>query len=270
MSSAEVFNYQKARLRPDIAILCCGQTIAVGETALLHDFLRKLTRFSVPVFALGASSALAAAAGLIKNGKCAAHWKTIGPLREKFPNIDFMNVLFDVDGHATSCAGELASFDLILRFIEKTCGPRLSGEVCNHFIASGRRSGSSVQMLGGDAIICEDERFHRALEIMMENIETPLSVDQLSQRLGFSSRQIERIFARNGFESPNKYYQKLRLNRARELIEQTKMPIAEIALACGYENQSHFGKNYKKIFGISPKAVRDLTRSQFAISDRHV
>ena len=65
-SSIEVFNHQKVRLRPDLAILCCGQTIAAGDTALLHDFLRNLTRFSVPVFALGASSALAAAAGLIR------------------------------------------------------------------------------------------------------------------------------------------------------------------------------------------------------------
>ena len=268
-SSIGVFNHQKVRLRPDLAILCCGQTIAAEETALLHDSLRNLTRFSVPVFALGASSALAAAAGLIKNGRCAAHWKTIGPLREKFPSIDFINVLFDIDGRTTSCAGELASFDLTLGFIEKTCGPRLSGEVCNHFIASGRRSGSSVQMLGGDAIICEDERFRRALEIMMANIETPLSVDELAQRIGFSSRQIERIFARNGFEPPNRYYQKLRLNRARELIEQTKMHIAEIALACGYENQSHFGRSYKKVFGRSPKAVRDLTRPQLALSDQH-
>ena len=268
-SSIEVFNHQKVRLRPDLAILCCGQTIAAGDTALLHDFLRNLTRFSVPVFTLGASSALAATAGLIKNRRCAAHWKTIGPLREKFPSIDFINVLFDVDGPTTSCAGELASFDLILGFIEKICGPRLSGEVCNHFIASGRRSGSSVQMLGGDAIICEDERFRKALDIMMANIETPISVDELAQRLGFSSRQIERIFSRNGFEPPNRYYQKLRLNRARELIEQTKMPIAEIALACGYENQSHFGRSYKKVFGRSPKAVRDRTRPQFALSGQH-
>jgi transcriptional regulator GlxA family with amidase domain len=104
---------------------------------------------------------------------------------------------------------------------------------------------------------------------MMANIETPISVDELAQRLGFSSRQIERIFSRNGFEPPNRYYQKLRLNRARELIEQTKMPIAEIALACGYENQSHFGRSYKKVFGRSPKAVRDLTRPQFALSDQH-
>ena len=100
-------------------------------------------------------------------------------------------MLFKVDGLAVSCAGEFASFDLIL---------------------------------------------------------------------GFSSGLIERIVARNGFEPPQKYYQKIRLNRERQLLEQTRMSQAEIALACGYENQSHFGRSNKKIFGRSPKAFRDLTR----------
>lgn len=264
VSSREVFDHHDIKLRPDLVILCCGQTIDTGEKALLHKFLRKLVRVSVPVFALGASAAMIAAAGVIKNRKCAAHWKTIGPLREEFPDIDFMNVLFMVDGLATSCPGELAAFDLILGFIEIICGPRISGEICSHFIACGRRSGGTVQMLSGDALICGDERFRGALDLMLANIEIPLTVDQLSNRLGFSSRQIERIFARNGFEPPQKYYQKIRLNRARQLLEQTRMSLAEIALACGYENQSHFGRSYKKIFGISPKAVRDRTRVMFS------
>ena len=214
----------------------------------------------MPVFALGAASAVVAAAGMIKKGQCAAHWKTIGPLREQFPGIDFVNALFKVHGLAISCAGELASFDLILEFIETTCGPRISGEICSHFIFCGRRSGGSAQILNGDAVICEDERFRGAVELMLANIEIPLTVDQLSERLGFSSRQIERIFARNGFEPPQKYYQKIRLNRARQLLEQTRMSQAKIALACGYENQSHSGRSYRKVFGCSPKAVRDRTR----------
>jgi len=72
-------------------------------------------------------------------------------------------VLFEVDGLAVSCVGEFASFDLILGFIETTCRHRIIGEICSHFIACGRRSGGSVQMLSGDALICEDERFRGAL-----------------------------------------------------------------------------------------------------------
>ena len=122
-SSREVFNRHELKLRPDLVILCCGQTIGDGQTTLLQEFLRKLARISVPIFALGAASAVVAAVGMIKKGQCAAHWKIIGPLREKFPGIDFVNVLFTVDSLAISCAGELASFDLILGSLKQHVGP---------------------------------------------------------------------------------------------------------------------------------------------------
>ena len=64
-SSREVFNRHELKLRPDLVILCCGQTIGDGQTTLLHEFLRKLVRISVPIFALGAASAVVAAAGMI-------------------------------------------------------------------------------------------------------------------------------------------------------------------------------------------------------------
>ncbi|NKW71853.1 helix-turn-helix domain-containing protein, partial [Rhodobacteraceae bacterium R_SAG10] len=48
----------------------------------------------------------------------------------------------------------------------------------------------------------------------------------------------------------------LRLNRARQLVEQTRMSLIEIAVACGFKSQSSFAKNYKRKFGISPKSCR--------------
>jgi AraC family carnitine catabolism transcriptional activator len=227
-----------------------------NEQALMQKFTRKLIRACVPVFALGAACAAIAAAGLIRGGKCAAHWKTIARLGEQFPDVEFENVLFASDDKATSCAGELATFDLIVGFIEEVCGSRVSGDICNHFLACGKRSGGSVQLLSGDALICEDGRFQRVLEIMVNNIEEPVSTTELAHRLGLSRRQIERIFSRHGFEPPNKYYKNLRLQRARQLIEQTRMSLIEIAFACGFETQSSFSRNYKRTFGMPPNADR--------------
>ena len=246
---------------PDLAIICCGQSLDSRERVLMQKFTRKLARAHVPFYAMGAACAAAAATGLIRGGKCAAHWKIIAPLEELFPDIEFENVLFASDGKVTSCAGELASFDLIVGFIEWVCGSRISGEICNHFLASGKRSGDSVQLLSGDALICQDSRFQQALRIMVDNIETPISIRELARRIGLSTRQVERIFARHGFGSPLKYYNKLRIQRGHQLIEQTRMSLIEIALACGFESRSSFSNNYKRVFGISPKANRDSKAS---------
>lgn len=251
--SCEVLEHGDIIRRPDQVILCCGQVLAEHDKGPMRDFVQKLAQCSVPFFAIGAACAAVVAAGLIKGDKCAAHWKTIAPLGECFPNIKFENVLFAHDGKITSCAGEMAAFDLIVGFIEKACGPRISGEICNHFLASGKRSGSTVQLLNGDALICEDERFQQVLRIMTDTIEAPVSTAEIARRIGLSTRQIERIFARHGFDPPLKYYTNLRLIRARQLMEQTRMSLTEVALACGFDNLSAFSKNYKRAYGTTPK-----------------
>jgi transcriptional regulator GlxA family with amidase domain len=79
-SSKEVLARHDIADQPDLVILCCGQLMDPNEQALMQKFTRKLVRACVPVFALGAACAAIAAAGLIRGGKCAAHWKTIARL----------------------------------------------------------------------------------------------------------------------------------------------------------------------------------------------
>ena len=246
--------------RPDLVILCCGQTMDVPSQELLQRFIRKLRQTRIPYFALGSACEVIAVIGVTNGKKCAAHWKYLASLEERFPQTQFDNVLFSSDGTVTSCAGELATFDLIVDFIERVCGSRLGGEICHHFLAGGIRSGETLQFLTADAAICKDERFQQALGIMAENIETPISMAELAQQIGLSTRQVERVFSKNGFPPPLKYYIRLRLHRAHQLLEQTRMSLTEIAMACGFENQSNFSKNYKRVFGTPPNARRRMNR----------
>ena len=246
--------------RPDLVVFCCGQSMDTVSRELLQRFLRRLLRTRIPFFTLGSACEVIAGTGRRNGGKYAAHWKSLASLEERFPQTQFDNVLYSYDGRVTSCAGELATFDLIVDFIEQVCGPRVSNEICHHFLASGRRSGDTLQFLAADAATCKDERFLRALDIMTENIEAPVTMAELAQRIGLSTRQVERVFAQNGLPPPLKYYVRLRLNRAHQLLEQTQMSLIEIAVACGFENQSSFSKNYKRAFGVSPLAQRNMKK----------
>lgn len=259
LTSTDVLAKLNLQNRPDLLILCCGQVTSPTNQASAEGFTRRIAGQNVPVFALGAACFIAAKTAMIKGGKCATHWKTISSLAEQFPDIEVQNVLYVLDGRISSCAGEFATFDMILAFIERIFGSQMSGEICHHFLAAGQRSGESLQRLSGDAFICDDERFQNALNIMVDNIEVPVPTSEIASRLGYSTRQIERIFGRNGFESPHRYYINLRLNRARQLIEQTNMSFSEIALASGFDSCSSFSKRYKLKFGVTPKEHRNRT-----------
>ena len=91
---------------------------------------------------------------------------------------------------------------------------------------------------------------------MEENLEEPLKSYELAGIAGVSERQLERLFRRALGCTPTRYYLDLRLRRARILLGQTRMPVMEVALACGFATPAHFSRAYKGHFGHAPREER--------------
>jgi len=101
-------------------------------------------------------------------------------------------------------------------------------------------------------------------QLMEENIEKPLSLDEIASATGLSRRQIERLFKRHLNCVPKRYYLQLRLRRARELLLQTSMPIIDITTACGFQSPPHFSRCYRAQFGCPPSAERQSRQGKAA------
>jgi transcriptional regulator GlxA family with amidase domain len=97
----------------------------------------------------------------------------------------------------------------------------------------------------------------RAIQLMADTIEAPLSPAEIAQEVGISTRQLERIFGRHLNCSPKKYSVDMRLQKARHLLLQTEKPVTEIALACGFSSSTHFARVFRAQFGITPAMQRD-------------
>jgi transcriptional regulator GlxA family with amidase domain len=91
---------------------------------------------------------------------------------------------------------------------------------------------------------------------MEANFEEPLSAVELAKRAGLSLRQVQRMFQQSLDTTPSKYYLRLRLRRARELLLQSRMSITEIAIACGFQSTCHFSKCYRALYGRTPRSER--------------
>jgi transcriptional regulator GlxA family with amidase domain len=91
---------------------------------------------------------------------------------------------------------------------------------------------------------------------MEANIEEPLSLQELARMTEVSQRQLQRLFRRRVALTPAQYYVNLRLQRARELLRQTDMPIMSVTVACGFHSPGHFSKSYRALFGRSPSQER--------------
>src|SRR3546814_6761090 len=87
---------------------------------------------------------------------------------------------------------------------------------------------------------------------MWQNIEEPLTIDELAACVKISKRQLERRFCSFLGATPTCYYLELRLTRARQLIQQTNRSVTEIVVATEFVSSPHFPRRFRDFFGVLP------------------
>lgn len=240
----------------NMVIVCAGERVERQTSAALSKILRLCKRHGVPITALGTATWLLADSGLLDGTACTIHWDKRAALSEKFGRLQVTDRLFVRDSHLLTCAGEFASFDLVMELISERLGRDIALTVCRHTTAGHWRPASDRQwtMNGSEAGICKPVA--EVIRIMEEHIEDPLPLRDIARCVGRSQRQIERLFQRSVSLSPMRFYLHLRLSRAKRLIAQTELPIIEIAVACGFVSASHFSKCFREAFGANPSTCR--------------
>lgn len=103
-----------------------------------------------------------------------------------------------------------------------------------------------------------DTYISRAVEYIQQNYMHDLSLTKVAQEVHLSPEYLSRLFKKMTSESFNHYVTKVRLQAGRDLVQQTALPIVEIAARVGFENQSYFSSQYRKEFHCSPLNDRKL------------
>ena len=99
-------------------------------------------------------------------------------------------------------------------------------------------------------------KLQSAIRHMEATLETPLSPEWIAAQVGVTTRHLQRLFRLHTGASPGKFYMDLRLRRARLLLQQTRMPVLEVAVAVGFSSHSHFSKRYRERYGLTPVQQR--------------
>ncbi len=106
-----------------------------------------------------------------------------------------------------------------------------------------------------------DRRLRRAVEFMHDNCGRELSLAEIAGAAYLSEFHFARLFKKITGVTPHAYLASLRVERARRLLAETDLPIAEIGAQVGYNSQSHFTKVFREGTGLTPKAFRDAASS---------
>ncbi|MFS8112648.1 helix-turn-helix domain-containing protein [Rhizobium jaguaris] len=254
---SDVMPKMASSARTEMVVLVADGTTQLGAPAELSGALRLCIRQNIPVIALGTATWLLAEMGALKNTECTIHWEQLAAFSETFSGPKVTDAIYTGDGGIWSCAGETSAFDLAVALLERTLGTYLTTDVCKRNVADGARDRTHRQTGWYPwTAHCTSNKLHEALALMERCLDEPLSLDRIVDILTISRRQLERLFETYLGTSPHKYYLKLRLDRAKQLLKATNKPIVEIAVACGFVSATHFSKCYRLLYGCSPQQAR--------------
>jgi AraC family transcriptional regulator of arabinose operon len=101
-----------------------------------------------------------------------------------------------------------------------------------------------------------DHRVAKAINLMREAMTDQVSIQGLSRAVNLSPGRLREVFRRETGRSPIQYLRDLRLRRAEQLLRTTCLTIKEVAFSSGAKDFSHFVRDFKKKYGLSPRAFR--------------
>jgi AraC family carnitine catabolism transcriptional activator len=223
----------------------------------LKAWLRRVARHGTTIAALETASEVAAAAGLLDGRKVAVHWDNLQGFSESHPQCRAVAELYTASPGRLTCAGHSAILDLMLHGIAADHGANLAGEIAAHLMLPHWRKGDDNQPAPWvKAGRTANPTLERALALMEKTIEEPIACSSIARRVGVTSRQLQRLFARELETTPVRHYQRLRLSRAHALLQQTDLSVTEIAVSAGFNSVEHFCRLYRRQFNCRPRDDR--------------
>lgn len=238
-------------------IVCGGVDI---QNRVCHEHVRWLqrqARLSRQLGAVCTGSWALGKAGLLDGHRCSVHWECLASMREAFPKSEVTTRLFSIDRNHLTSSGGTAPMDMMLHLIRCEYGRDLAEAISDMLMHERMRSGQDHQRVPlRHTLGANQPKLQAAILLMEASLEEPLELTELAFQTGISRRQLERLFHRYLDCSPSRYYLKLRLVQARQLLKQTSLPVLEIGALCGFVSIPHFARSYRGHFGVTPRDER--------------
>jgi transcriptional regulator GlxA family with amidase domain len=195
--------------------------------------------------------------GLLSGRTATTHWDYTGPLAQRFPDIkvDEQKIIVE-DGNFITAGGVLAWTDLALKLVDRHLGPTVMIETARYMLVDppGREqrfySNFSPKLHHGDAAILKVQHW-----LQSEAIAQP-TIPKMAAISGLEERTFLRRFQKATGHKPSDYSQRLRVGKAREMLEFTNKSVDLIAKTIGYEDPASFRKAFHRVMGMPPSDYR--------------
>jgi transcriptional regulator GlxA family with amidase domain len=229
----------------------------------LVDYLKRAVKTTRRVASMCTGAFFLAEAGVLDDRRATTHWAHARALQTSYPRINVEeDRIFIVDGPVWTSAGMTAGTDLAISMVERDLGVKVARTIAKRMVMFHRRAGGQLQhstLLDLDA---KSDRIQTALVFAKSNLHAQLTVDRLAEAANLSVRQFTRAFREETGQSPAKAVENLRLEAARLMVEQGRLPIDVVARETGFADPDRMRRAFLRAFGQPPQAIRRTARGQ--------
>jgi len=230
----------------------------IARGSALVPWLRKWHAKGAYIAGICTGAAFLAEAGLLDGRRATTHWGVAVILRQRYPKVMWQPDEFVTEDQRLMCSGGVyAAIDLSLYLVEKFCGHEIAVRCARSLLVSmprNRQSGYAVLPLSRPH---EDDKVRDVEDWLRRNYEKPVSIEDMAGRAGMGTRNFIRRFKTATGRLPGAYVQTLRIDAARDLLEQGEPSIQRVCGRIGYEDVAYFRGLFKRHTGMTPAEYRD-------------
>ncbi|CAN5769471.1 helix-turn-helix domain-containing protein [soil metagenome] len=205
-----------------------------------------------------------AAAGVLDGRRATTHWIYVDLLQQRHPDVEVDPAPLYVDGgDVLTSAGCAAGLDLCLHIVRSDHGARVANDVARRLVISPHRAGGQAQYI--ETPVPEpavDGRIASAMAWALENLDEPITLDDLAAQSALSRRSYLRQFAKATGTTPIKWLIEQRIQASLPLLESSSLSIEQIATRVGFESSATYRHHFTRQLRTTPREYRSCFTPQ--------
>ncbi|MER6913303.1 helix-turn-helix domain-containing protein [Streptomyces sp. NPDC000594] len=245
----------------DTVVLTGHDGFLAGPPAGVADAVRAAAARGSRIAAVGTGTFTLAATGLLDGRRATTEWSHTAELAARHPRVvvDPAGTVV-ADGPFVTSAGVLGGVDLCLHLIGRDHGPPVAGRTARRLIALMREdAGATREEI--DRELAESAGLEPTLRWLENRPYDAPTLAEIAAHARTSVRSLNRRFRERTGLTPRQYLLRIRLERARRLLETGDGTVDEIAARTGFGSPESFRRHFRRLTGTTPRAYRTAYRS---------
>lgn len=248
-----------SRHSPDIFLIPGGK-LSENEikTSNLINYVKSQKKKDIKIVSVCKGAFILAEAGLLDGKRVTTHWMSADSMRKNYPDINVdIDAIYIQDENIYTSAGVTSGIDLALALVEQDYGRPMALEVSRYLVLYYKRPGfqsqySSPLMNQTSA----GDKFNRLITWLEKNLLRNVTVEEMAEYSAMSPRNFARVFKKETGQGPNKFFENMKLDRARELLISGCNSLDEVAEKSGFGREERLRRAFLRRYGLTPSQFK--------------